>query len=270
VDQALAFRNVGFAYGRNPVFRDLDIEVEAGSMTAFLGPNGAGKTTLVRLGCAAARPGSGSIALFGSDLAELPARLRARLVAVVPQESEQTFDFTVGELVLLGRAPHLGLFGIETAHDREIAGEAMRSTEVEALAGRPFRALSGGEKQRVLLARALAQQPRLLLLDEPTAFLDLRHRLATYALLARLRRESGLTVVVVSHDLNLASRHCDRLVLLHRGAIAADGAPSDVLQPDTLRSVYEVEVEVHEDPASGRPFVIAIAPSPIPPGGTRA
>jgi iron complex transport system ATP-binding protein len=138
----------------------------------------------------------------------------------------------------------------------------MERCEVTNLASRSFRALSGGERQRVMLARALTQEARLLLLDEPTAFLDLKHRLAMYARLSQLHREHGLTVVVVSHDINLAARYCDRLVLLQRGSIAADGTPEAVLRPDAIRSVYEVEVEIRNDPSSGRPFVIPLAPTP--------
>jgi iron complex transport system ATP-binding protein len=260
VSAALSLRRVSFDYGRSPLFDSLDLDVDAGSMTAILGPNGAGKTTLVRLASGSIRPGAGAVSIFGHDLGALSSRARARLVAVVPQESEHLFDFTVRELVLFGRAPHLGLLGIETSRDREIANDAMRSTEVADLADRSCRELSGGERRRVILASALAQEPRLLLLDEPTAFLDLKHRLAAYRLVGRLCRERGLTVVVVSHDLNLAARHCDRLVLLRSGRIAADGTPGEVLRPDVLRSVYEVEVEVHPDATSGRPFVVATRP----------
>lgn len=261
MNAAVSFRAVRFDYGRSRLFDSLDLEIEEGAMTAVLGPNGAGKTTLVRLGCASVRPAAGTVSLFGHDLAILGSRARARMVAVVPQESEHIFDFSVRELVLFGRAPHLGLFGIETSRDHEIAAEAMRSTEVAELADRSFRELSGGERRRVVLARALAQEPRLLLLDEPTAFLDLKHRLTTYRLLERLCRERGLTVLIVSHDLNLAARYCDRLVLLRSGTIAADGAPGEVLRPDVLRSVYEVEVEVHSDATSGRPFIVATRPT---------
>jgi iron complex transport system ATP-binding protein len=258
---ALALEGVSFAYGRAPVLVDLDLSVEAGTITGILGPNGSGKTTLVRLASAALRPSAGHIAIFGTDIASLPSRERARLVAVVPQETYPVFDFTVEEIVRMGRAPHLGLFGLETPRDRTIAREAMERCEVTHVATRSFRALSGGERQRVMLARALAQEARLLLLDEPTAFLDLKHRLAVYALLGRLHRENGLTVVVVSHDINLAARHCDRLVLLRCGSIAADGTPAEVLRPEPIRSVYEVEVEVRNDPSSGRPFVIPVGPA---------
>jgi len=257
---ALSIERLDFAYGRVPVLAGLDLSVTAGTITGILGPNGSGKTTLVRLASAALRPTAGRISVFGSDLAVLPARERARCVAVVPQETHPVFAFTVEEIVRMGRAPHLGLLGLEGPRDRVIAHQAMERCDVTGLSGRSFRALSGGERQRVMLARALAQEARLLLLDEPTAFLDLKHRLAVYTLLGRLHRENGLTVVVVSHDINLAARYCDRLVLLRDGAIAADGTPAEVLRPDPIRSVYEVEVEIRTDPSSGRPFVIPVRP----------
>jgi iron complex transport system ATP-binding protein len=258
---ALALEQISFSYRRVPIFAALDLTVATGTITGILGPNGSGKTTLVRLGSGAIRPSAGRIALFGIDITSMPARERARNVAIVPQETHPVFEFTVEEIVRMGRAPHLGLLGLERPLDRKIASEAMERCEVQDLAARSFRALSGGERQRVMLARALAQQARLLLLDEPTAFLDLKHRLSVYALLSRLHQDHGLTVVVVSHDINLAARFCDRLVLLRRGSIAADGSPNEVLRPDPIRSVYEVDVEVRTDPSSGRPFVIPLAPS---------
>ena len=260
-ETALVMERLSFAYGRTPILAGLDLSVASGTITGILGPNGSGKTTLVRLASAALRPTLGRIALFGSDLATLPTRERARRVAVGPQETHPVFEVTVEEIVRMGRAPHLGLLGVERPRDRKIAREAMERCQVIELAARSFRALSGGERQRVMLARALAQEARLLLLDEPTAFLDLKHRLAVYALLVRLHKENGLTVVVVSHDINLAARFCDRLVLLRCGAIAADGTPVEVLRPDPIRSVYEVDVEVRTDPSSGRPFVIPLAPT---------
>ena len=258
---ALEMEQVGFAYGRTPILAGLDLTIAPQTITGILGPNGSGKTTFVRLASAALRPASGRIRVFGDELGLIPPRERAKRIAVVPQDTNPVFEFTVEEIVRMGRAPHLGLFGLEGSRDRKIAADAMARCEVDHVAGRSFRALSGGERQRVMLARALAQEARLLLLDEPTAFLDLRHRLAVYALLGRLHADTGLTVVVVSHDINLAARHCDRLVLLRCGSIAADGTPADVLHPDPIRSVYEVDVEVRTDPSSGRPFVIPLAPS---------
>lgn len=250
-----------FAYGRVPVFHRLSLDIPEGSMTALLGPNGSGKTTWVRLASGSLRPDSGRVMLRGEDLARLPARVRARALAVVPQDSSPSFDYTVREVVTMGRAPHLGLLGIPSGEDGRIVDEALSSTDTAGLAARAFRSLSGGERQRVLVARALAQQPSVLLLDEPTAFLDLRHRLAVYRILARLHQECGLTIVVVSHDVNLAARHCRRLVLLRQGAIAADGPPAAVLRPETLRSTYGVEVTILRDPDTGGPLVVPTGPS---------
>ena len=253
---ALLFEGVRFGYGRTPVLPGLDLVVETGTITGILGPNGTGKTTLVRLASAVLAPSAGAIRLFGDDLATLPPRERARRVAVVPQETSPVFEFSVEEIVRMGRAPHLGWLGLGGRHDREAVREAMRRVAIEPLAARSYRALSGGERQRVLLARALAQEARLVLLDEPTAYLDLKHRLAVYATLLELHRAIGLTAVVVSHDINLAARYCDRLVLLRNGTIAADGPPEAVLRPEPIRAVYEVDVDIGRDPGSGRPFVI--------------
>jgi iron complex transport system ATP-binding protein len=256
---ALAFAGVKFGYGSTPVLPGLDLSIDRGEIVGILGPNGAGKTTCVRLASGALSPVAGSIRLFGDELGTLPARERARRVAVVPQETHPVFEFTVSEVVRMGRAPHLGFLGLEGSRDRELAQDAMRRCAVEHLAGRSFRALSGGEHQRVLLARALAQATPLLLLDEPTAFLDIKHRLAAYDVLVRLREESGPAIVVVSHDVNLAARYCDRLILLRGGAIVAEGAPKDVLTRDAIGKAYDVEVEVGADPSSGRPFIIPLS-----------
>ena len=253
---ALHLESVTFAYRETRIFEGFDLVVQEGEMTAVLGPNGTGKTTLLRLAAGTLRPSSGAIWLFGAQITGMPPRERARIVAVVPQESHLLFDFTVREVVLMGRSPHLGLLGLETARDREIVEATMVRTEVEHMAKRPFRTLSGGERQRVVIARALAQEPRLLLLDEPTAFLDLKHQLAVYELIARLNREGGLSLVMASHDINLAARHCSRLVLLLEGKIVVDGAPEKVLRSDNLRMVYGVDVDVRQDPATGLPYVV--------------
>lgn len=263
---ALRFDSVSFGYRATPIFDALGISFGEGEWTAILGPNGTGKTTLLRLASGSLRPTGGRVTLFGRSLSAVPPRERARILAVVPQETHLIFEFTVEEVVLMGRSPHLGLFGLESARDRAIARTAMQRTDVVQLGSRPFRALSGGERQRVVLARALAQDPRVLLLDEPTAHLDLRHQLALYEILARLNRESRLTLVVASHDINLAARYCDRVVLLHEGKVVADGAPEAVLEKAVLRAVYGIDVAVRVDPLTGRPFVVPIVtdgPAPL-------
>ena len=252
---ALAFQDVAFAYRGTPVFRSLTLTVATGELTALLGPNGTGKTTWVRLAAGSLTPRRGTVRLFGRDVRALPAAERARTLAVVPQDSPLEFEFRVHEIVAMGRSPHQGLLGLESAEDRRAVTEALRVTGMEAHAHRPMAALSGGEKQRVVLARALAQSPRLLLLDEPTAHLDLKHRLAIYALLERLHGQ-GMTTVLVSHDLNLAAAHCRRLVLFRCGEVVADGSPHEVLRREVLREVYEVDLEVREE--GGRPFVVPL------------
>ena len=253
---ALSFRGVRFGYGDVSVLDGLDLTIGRGELVGLLGPNGVGKTTFVRLASGAVVPAAGRIDLFGDDLRELSTRERARRVAVVPQETHPVFEFTVAEIVRMGRSPHLGFLGLEGPRDHELAREAIERCELAHVASRSFRALSGGERQRVLLARALVQEARLLLLDEPTSYLDLKHRIAAYDLLVRLRCCGGPTIVVVSHDINLAARYCDRLVLLRGGSVIADGAPSEVLTPPSIRDAYEVDVDIITDPSTGRPFVI--------------
>jgi iron complex transport system ATP-binding protein len=254
--RALRLRDVHFSYGGPEVLAGIDLEVDAGELVAVLGPNGAGKTTLVRIATGGLAPSRGSVSLFGNPLGELPRRERARRVAVVPQESRAVFDFTVREIVRMGRAPHLGLLGIEGPADRDAAEEAMRETDLLELADHRMAELSGGEKQRVLIARALAQGSPLLLLDEPTAYLDIRHRLEVYRLARDLRASRGLTVLSVSHDINLAARFCPRVVLLHRGRVLADGPASEVITSGSLREVYGTEVRVLPDPDRGNPVVL--------------
>jgi iron complex transport system ATP-binding protein len=253
---ALSFEGVAFSYGRADVLCGVDLEIPEGQVAAVLGPNGAGKTTLIRLAAGSLIASRGAVRLFGQPLQALTPKQRARAVAVVPQESRVLYEFSVREVVLMGRSPHLGLLGLDGPKDRAVADEAMVRTGVGELGSRAFRTLSGGEKQRAIVARALTQESRLLLLDEPTTFLDLRHQLDLYELLIGLARERGRTLVLASHDLNLAARYCDRLILLHAGRIVADGAPERVLLPAILREVYGVEAEVRRDEATGRPFVL--------------
>jgi iron complex transport system ATP-binding protein len=207
------------------------------------------------------RPDAGRVLLAGRDAAGLARRELARELAVVPQETSVVFPFTAGELVLMGRAPHLGLLGLETADDVERARQAMARVGIEALADRSVLELSGGERQLVLVARALAQEPRVLLLDEPTAHLDLRHRLEV---LARVREfaAGGRSALVVSHDLGLAARHCDRVALLRAGRLAAVGPPAEVLTPPALREVFGVEAEV----LAARDGALAVVPRAATPG----
>jgi iron complex transport system ATP-binding protein len=244
-DAVLAFEGVGVRLGGREILREVNLALLPGEIVTLAGPNGAGKTTLLRVASRALRPAAGRVCLAGRPVVSLSQRALARALAVVPQDASIVFPFRAGELVLMGRAPHLGLLGFESARDIERAREAMARVGIEHLADRSVLDLSGGERQLVLVARALAQEPRVLLLDEPTAHLDLRHQLAVQEQVRAFVGRGG-SALVVSHDLELAARTCDRLALLHKGAIHAVGAPREVLTPATLRQVFEVETEVVE------------------------
>jgi iron complex transport system ATP-binding protein len=250
-------QDVSFAFQPDePVLSDLSFSVERGELLGIIGPNGSGKTTLIRILGRALEPHSGMVFLEGKPLSQYGRRDLARKVAVVPQETIVAFPFTVLEIALMGRAPYLGRFAFEKAEDLEKARDALRLTDTLRFARRRLGELSGGEKQRVILARALAQDPRLLLLDEPTTFLDLKHQLEIYRLIKKLTLLKGLTVIASSHDLNLAGMFSDRLLLLDEGRKASEGKPEDVLNKDVLGSVYGVEVDVSIHPRTGRPLVV--------------
>ena len=253
----LRIEHLSAAYDRTIVLRDVSLTAAAGQVLGLIGPNGAGKSTLLRVISGTLTPTEGSIRLGDTDLARLPAAERARLAAVVPQGANLPEGFRVVEVVLMGRAPHLPRFGGESAHDREIARQAMLQTATWALAERWIGELSGGERQRVLIARALAQEPRLLLLDEATAQLDLKHQTATLDTARRLAR-SGLTVIAALHDLNLAALYADRLALLHQGTLLICDTPERVLTPTWLHQAYDVEAVVSRHPLYGTPLVALV------------
>jgi iron complex transport system ATP-binding protein len=230
---------------------DVSVAVARGSLTGLLGPNGCGKTTLLKLLSGVLRPQAGSVALNEAPLAGLSRRQVARHMAVVPQETHPAFDYTVMEMVLMGRHPHLGTFQLEGPDDLALAREALAATDTAHLAGRAYMTLSGGEKQRVVIAGALAQAPDVLLLDEPTASLDLGYQLEVAALLARLNRDRGVTMVLATHDLNLAAALCDRLVLMQQGRVLAQGPTGDVLTPAMVRTLYGVDADVRFHEAAG-------------------
>jgi len=268
---AYRVEGVAFSYGarRGPAWADADgwalrgltCDVREGEILGIIGPNGSGKSTLLKLLGSIIPPQQGTIRLQDRPLSSFARQELARIVAYVPQQSSVVFPFTLAEFVLMGRFPHrrtggmLGGFGWETAEDVRVAGQAMGAMEILHLADRMISDVSGGERQRAFIARALTQAPRVLLLDEPTVFLDLRHQVDICAILRRLNREQGLTVVLVSHDLNLASQSCDRLLLLEEGALIRLGVPSAVLQPEIIESVYRCPVLIDRHPASGVPRV---------------
>ncbi len=244
METTLELRHVSFRYGDRAVLDDVDLEIASGEMVGLLGPNGSGKTTLLKIADGLLRPGQGEVHLGDSRLRDIGRREIARRIGWVPQDLEGLFAYSVLEIVSMGRFAHLGPWESETDHDRRIVEESLIATDAQAFRDRYLNELSGGERQRVFLARALAQEPEILLLDEPTSFLDLKHRLEIYALLSKLARERRLSVVAASHDLQLIAQFCDRLVLLRQGRVAAVGAPREVLTPEILGEIFETRVEV--------------------------
>jgi iron complex transport system ATP-binding protein len=253
-----------FAYaGRSPVLRGVSMELPDGGFVGILGPNGSGKTTLLRALAGVVRPARGYVRLDDQDLASISRQTLARRMAVVPQETHLAFDYTVLEVVMMGRYPHLGTFEIEGPGDFAMAREALAATGTADLEDRPFDSLSGGEKQRVIVAAALAQIAAaegngILLLDEPTVALDLAYQLELGTLLLELQRRVPIAIAVSTHDLNFAAGLCRSLVLLKNGSVLAAGPTDGVLTAANIRTLYEVDAEVTRHPATGRMVVVPI------------
>jgi len=253
----LAASDLTFAYQPSaPVLRRVDFAAGTGRLVCVLGPNGSGKTTLLRCLLGQLRPAGGRIRLDGRSLGEYSPRALARLMAYVPQFPRSAFNFTVRELILMGRFAHTGLLGLPGRQDVAVARQAMLMTRTVEFADRTLEELSGGEAQRVMIARSLAQQPQVLLLDEPTSHLDVRNQLSIYRMMVRLAHEWPMAVVSVSHDVNLAARFADELVLLRDGAVVAAGPPGQVIRADVLGRTYDVEVEL-VNVGTGVPLVVA-------------
>jgi len=252
--EALAFEDVGVGLGGREILRDVCLSLWPGEVLGLAGPNGAGKTTLLRVASRVLRPERGRVRVGGRPLESFSRRELARELAVVPQNTQVTFPFRVAEVVLMGRSPHLGAWSLESAADLERAREAMARVGVEALADRSVLEISGGERQLVLIARALTKDPRVLLLDEPTSHLDLHHRIRVRERVREFAR-AGRAALVVSHDLALAASGCDRLALLCAGRLLALGEPAAVLTPENLRRAYRIEAEVLSGP-DGAPLVV--------------
>jgi iron complex transport system ATP-binding protein len=252
----LTVDNVSFRYDRNvPILRDVSFSVRAGEFLSLVGPNGSGKTTLLRLLDHILLPQGGRILLGDRPLQKFSRAELARRIAFVPQDGSPLFPFTVFEVVLMGRSPHTRGTLFENAHDREIARSMMNLTDIEHMAHQPITNLSGGERQRAYIARALAQQPNILLLDEPNAHLDITHQVDVFRLIKRLNTESGLTVVSVSHDLNLAATYSDRIAMLLCGTLTALGTPEEVLTETRIKEVFRADVLVDRHPAVQTPRI---------------
>jgi iron complex transport system ATP-binding protein len=255
LESVLTVEAVSFRYRKQWVLRGVGFAVRRGEILGILGPNAAGKTTLVRLMDGIVRPQKGRIRLEGMNLARMSRSAIARRIAVVPQESPLLYAFTGLEVVLMGRSAHLPRLGFEGLQDLSIARASLEKTGCGHLWNRSVNELSGGERQRVLIARALAQEPRLLLLDEPTVYLDLRYQLDFLELVLELNRVEGITIVWVSHDLNLASLSCHRILLMKEGEVAALGTPAEVLTGENIEKVYGRRVMVDRNPQLGIPRV---------------
>lgn len=264
---AYEIRSVRFRYGAGSsdgagwVLDDVGFQVEAGEVLGIVGPNGSGKTSLLKILANILSPQQGMLRLFDDDLATLTPQDMARLVALVPQDTQQSFPFTVAETVMMGRFAQRrqswwsGGFGWEDESDVAVVAQAMDMVDIAHFAQRLVPDLSGGERQRTVIARALAQSPRVLLLDEPTAFLDLQHQVDICRVIRQLKEERGFTIVLVSHDLNLVSQYCDRILLLNRGRVARLGCPDEVIEPGTLEAVYQCRVLVDRHPDTWLPRV---------------
>jgi iron complex transport system ATP-binding protein len=261
--EGITIQKVSLSRKGRPILRQIDLKIEGRELIGLIGPNGAGKSSLLKLLIKLLTPTDGAIFLDGKDLKEWSHRDLARRVAYLSQSPSLDSAFPCREVVLMGRYAHLGRFERESPRDYEIAREAMRWTATSALADRPITELSGGELQRVLLARTLAQEAKYLLLDEPTANLDPQHQLGMIDLVASLA-EKGLSVVMALHDLHLAARYCHRLILLHHGEVIAEGAPQEVLTEQNLRRVYGIEAEITIHPTLHYPVVTPL--SAVPPG----
>ncbi|MEX0602856.1 MAG: ABC transporter ATP-binding protein, partial [Bacteroidota bacterium] len=264
--------NVTFGYTEEPVLRDVTFDVPAGDFLTILGPNGCGKSTLLRILNRILLPQEGTVKLEETPLGDFSRRALAGTIGFVPQDSSWVFPFTVLEMVLMGRSPHLGRFGFERTADVEISLQAMRLADIEYLADKPVTALSGGERQRVLIARALAQQPRILLLDEPNAHLDIGHQMDVFQLLREQHGRGTMTVVCVSHDLNLAAAFSRRVLLLgpkppgKGNTVVAVGTPDEVFTREHITSVFSTDVVIDRHPAAPVP---RISLNPAGRGGIR-
>ncbi|MFJ1756187.1 ABC transporter ATP-binding protein [Kitasatospora sp. NPDC088134] len=251
---------VTLRYGDRPIASELTVAVPDRSFTVVVGPNACGKSTLLRAFARLLKPSAGRVLLDGEQIAALPAKQLARRLGLLPQSSTAPDAITVADLVARGRYPHQGLLRQWSAEDRRIVSESMTATDVEALADRFVDELSGGQRQRVWLAMALAQQTPLLLLDEPTTFLDLAHQVEVLDLCARLHREQGRTLVAVLHDLNQAARYATHLIALRDGAVVAEGPPGEIVTAELVERVFDLPCQVIADPQTGTPLVVPLAP----------
>jgi len=253
--KAVELSGLAFGYGERLLFDGFDLDVRAGEFLGIIGPNGAGKSTLLKLMAGLLRPRRGSVRVFGRELRAIGRAEVARTIGVVLQENPFAFDYAVSDVVMMGRNPYLGRFQSPGRQDRQVVTSALEFVDALLLRDQRINAISAGERQRVVLARALAQEPKILMLDEATSHLDIAHQQMIVRILVELNRQ-GRTVILLSHDLNLAALYCSRILLLDRGRIAACDVPERVITDGLIRSVYGVEALVTRHPETGRPQVV--------------
>ncbi|MFA5165505.1 MAG: ABC transporter ATP-binding protein [Candidatus Omnitrophota bacterium] len=252
---ALEVKNIVSGYAGKTVVKDISFDAAEGEFIGIIGPNGAGKSTLMRTISRVLRPESGSISIGSRDIFSMPQKEFARSVAFVSSDPAVVFPFTALEVVMMGRFPYIKMFGSESKEDMEAVERAVEATDCAGVISRPIDRLSAGERQRVLIAKALAQEPRLMLLDEPTSHLDISHQVQVLDILKGLSGRK-ITVIAVLHDLNLAAEYCDRLVLIDKGLVRSSGTPKQVLDYNVIEEVYRTVVVVRENPVSGKPYVL--------------
>lgn len=256
--EMLNFSHVAAGYGDHEILRDVTMSVEEGDFVGLIGSNGTGKSTLIKCISGLLPLSQGTITICGKEHSRLKSRERASLVAVVPQSYHVDYDFTVEDIVMMGRNPYLGFRKPEGEQDYEIVRKAMEATNTEIFRGRFYNELSGGERQRVILARAIAQQPRVILLDEPTSALDIHHQIEVMELIARLNREEHMTVLAVLHDINMAARFCHRIVMLQNGVINSDGLPAAVVNKENMHKLYDMKLMVRQNHLFQKPEIVPI------------
>jgi iron complex transport system ATP-binding protein len=259
VDSGLVLHNVSFRYGARWGLEGIDFELKRGELVGMIGPNGSGKSTLLRLMDGLLRAEGGEILLQDRPMSSCRRGDIARQIAMVPQESVFRFPFSVFEVVLMGRFAHMGLLPFEGREDLEIARQSMRLTETLDLATRSINELSGGEKQRVLIARALTQRAHIIMLDEPTSFLDIRHKVEIFELISSLARAQEISVIIVSHDISLAAQYCNRMLLLHDGRVFKTGTPEEVVTADNIGTAYQCPVLVDKNPITDTPRITVLS-----------
>ena len=258
METLLKIDHLSGGYYQHPVIKDISLEIKTGDFLGIIGPNGSGKTTLLRLMSRVLKPCAGSVSLFAEDIASMELKEFCRQAAFVPQDTAVNFSFTVFEVVLRGRIPHLKRLQPESRQDFAIAENAMKMTDTLDLKDKLIDELSSGERQRVIIAKALAQEPVLLFLDEPTAHLDIGHQIQVLDLLKKFNRQNKLTIAIVLHDLNLASLYCNRILLLNEGRIFKAGSPEEVLTYQNIEAVYKTVVLVNNNPLNCRPNVVLV------------